>query len=522
MANYYGAVFSQGPSATSPLAISNPTFVIAVLLSALVWAEPASATNRTWTDAGSSDMNERTNWSGGRVPTSADQMIFESDASISFQPQLTASISVLGISINNSGADWSISSADPTTAVLAIGANGLAITGGGATTIAGKIDLTSASQTWNIGTAALGLTGELTGLSGTVLTLSGTGVLTLSGGATATTFLGSVHVSGGTLVLSKNPGVDAIAGTLVIGDGVGGANADIVRLTAPDQITNAAAVQINSSGRLDLYGQSETIGSLSDGSSGGGNVALGTSAVSNLTVGDTSSTTFSGTISGAGNVIKQGSGSWTLSGASTYTGSTTISAGTLTVAATSGSALGTTSAVTVNSGGTLLFDANNQVNTAAPIALVGGTIAKGNFSQGSASAVGLGALSLTASGSRLDFGSGTVGVLSFASFDPGAYTLIIDNWTGTANTVGSASTDRLIFNASQAGNLNSFAFTGYAPGATQFDLGGGFWEIAPVTPVPEPATYVAGFLAFAAIAAHQRRRILALLKARPREATTFS
>jgi len=124
--------------------------------------------------------------------------------------------------------------------------------------------------------------------------------------------------------------------------------------------------------------------------------------------------------------------------------------------------------------------------------------------------VGLGALTLTDTGSRLDFGVGTVGILSFVSFsagiDPDFESLIIDNWTGTANTIGNASTDRLIFNASQSANLAYFSFTGYADGATQFSLGNGFYEVAPVTPVPEPATYLAGALALLALGYHQRRR----------------
>ena len=44
--------------------------------------------------------------------------------------------------------------------------------------------------------------------------------------------------------------------------------------------------------------------------------------------------------------------------------------------------------------------------------LAGGTFAKGNFAEGSASSVGLRALTLTASGSRIHFGAGTVGVLT--------------------------------------------------------------------------------------------------------------
>ena len=204
------------------------------------------------------------------------------------------------------------------------------------------------------------------------------------------------------------------------------------------------------------------------------------------------------------NLLKTGAGTLTLTGANTFSGPTTISGGTLSAAANSGSALGSTSSITVNSGGTLALGASNQIKDNAPITLAGGTFAKGNFSEGSASSVGLGALTLGAGGSTIDFGTGTVGILCLASFTPGANTLIIDNWTGTANTVGTASTDRLIFDANQSGNLSNFWFSGYAPGASEFSLSGGYYEITP-TVVPEPSTYAGAALALCVLVSHFRR-----------------
>jgi hypothetical protein len=185
------------------------------------------------------------------------------------------------------------------------------------------------------------------------------------------------------------------------------------------------------------------------------------------------------------------------SGSGTYIIGAT--SGTLKVATSLGSALGTTSAITVNSGGTLLLGASNQINNTAPITLAGGTFARGDFGEGSTSTAGAGALTLSATGSHLDFGTGIVGTLTFASFSPGSFSLTIDNWTA-------AGTDRLVFYSDQSANLSRFNFTGYAAGAFEIDLGGGYYEITPVAPVPEPATYVAGALALGALAYHQRRR----------------
>ena len=59
-----------------------------------------------------------------------------------------------------------------------------------------------------------------------------------------------------------------------------------------------------------------------------------------------SSTTFAGVISGSGNLVKQGTGTWTLSGTNTYTGGTTITTGYLALG--SSTALPSGGDVTVN------------------------------------------------------------------------------------------------------------------------------------------------------------------------------
>lgn len=215
-----------------------------------------------------------------------------------------------------------------------------------------------------------------------------------------------------------------------------------------------------------------------------------------ITVQGTGNTLISGIISDNSNatgIVKAGSGLLTLTGVNTYTGPATVNGGTMLLSATGGPALSAVTTLTVNSGGTVMLGASDQVRNAAAVSLGGGTFAKGNFSEGTASAAGMGALTLTATGSHIDFGTGTVGILSFASFTANARTLTIDNWTGIAGTVGNIGTDRLIFNADQTANLSAFNFTGYN-GAMQFNLGGGFFEVVPATPVPEPSTWTAGLL----------------------------
>jgi fibronectin-binding autotransporter adhesin len=238
-------------------------------------------------------------------------------------------------------------------------------------------------------------------------------------------------------------------------------------------------------------------------------VASGYATTRNMTLGSASSTVevnpaqsymITGVISGTGSLTKNGTGTLTLTGTNAFTGDMTVNYGTLTVAGASGSALGTTASITVNDSSTLLLGASNQISNTAPITLNGGTIAKGNFSEGTASSAGFGALTLAGPGSNLDFGTGTVGILTFATFIPGVDTLAIDHWTGAINTLGTASSDRIIFNADQSANLASFTFTGYT-GAMEFNLGNGYWEIVPtgIAAVPEPSTWGAAVLGTLAI-----------------------
>jgi autotransporter-associated beta strand protein len=228
-------------------------------------------------------------------------------------------------------------------------------------------------------TLASGATLDMNGYADTVGSIAGAGSITLGasgsalqmGGAnTSTTFSGGISGSGylqkigtGTLTLS---GVNTYTGATNI-------NAGTVQLGAANAISSSSAVNVASGATFNLNSNSDTIGSLA----GAGSVTLGSAT---LTAGaDATSTTFSGVVSGTGNLTKTGAGNLTLSGANTYSGATTISGGILNISADSN--LGTApGAVTANKltldNGTLQTTATMTLNSNRGVTLgaSGGTL----------------------------------------------------------------------------------------------------------------------------------------------------
>ena len=389
--------------------------------------------------------------------------------------------------------------------------NGGALLNIGTSTFAGPINAAT-NATINAGGGILNLTGGLN-KNGTTLTIAGGGTVNITNnGITGSAPNSDVVIDNTVVVLSaaspyNGPTTVQNNGTLQLG------NSNV--LPASPQ----TALTVNSNSIFDLASFSDGVASLSgDSSAIVRNSAFGSTSTVTINPGSGVTTTFAGVIEGTnvgtqGNIDlqKNGAGTLILTGGNNYGGTTTVNAGTLIADADSGSALKSTSAITVNSGGTLMLGNNNQINDTAPVTLAGGTFSAGNFSEGTADTLGLGALTLTAS-SLIDFGNGAGAVLALAGFTPGSFTLTVANWTGTLGTVGDGTTDRLIFASDQSANLNSFSFVGYGPGAMEFDLGNGYYEITPATPVPEPSTYLAAVLALAAVGFQQRRRLRGLLR----------
>ena len=390
--------------------------------------------------------------------------------------------------------------------------------------ISGDIDVRSGNLLITVakGTTAGGVDLLISGLieSGSTaantygITKAGAGVLVLSG---ANVYTGPTTVNSGIL----QAGVASVTGSTPSGP-FGNNSAVIMANTA------GATLSLTNGGTGTANNFNTQIGSLTGGGTAGGGVTLGSAT---LTVGgdNSSPAAYAGVISGTGALAKIGTGTLTLSGANTYSGATTVSAGTVSTTlanATPGSTGGTlvnTSGVVVNGTGTLLLGANNSVNSAATVSLGstngttglkvatgvlqgnGATVAAGTVTGGTPTTAGFGALTLTGN-ATLAF-AGSSGTVVFSSFtDNGSYKLNITGSNFASVNAGNSSdgtTDRLIIQGDQSANLADFTFNGVAD-AGEIHLDGTFYEISPV---PEPATWVAGLLSVGSLGFSQRRRL---------------
>jgi autotransporter-associated beta strand protein len=313
------------------------------------------------------------------------------------------------------------------------GTGGLAKQGSGTATLTGPVSAATVSVTAGslalgganlLGdTAALAVSGgslDLANFSDTVGTfsmsggiLAGSGTLsaatsTLSGGTVAAT----ATLGGAAIVSTGNARLDgrSTASTLTLSSGT-------LVLGSAGRLAGGPAVDGSAGAGLALAG-SETFGSLA----GAANVVANSGT---LTVGTANtSTSYAGTISGAGGLEKVGTGSLSLAGANTYTGPTTVSSGTLVMAA--GGSLAAGSAVAVSSGATLAFDGfstgtfANAVGGSGGLRVTGGIVTLSGANSYSGGTVVAGG-SLVGTTTSLQGGITNDASLTFAQATSGTY-----------------------------------------------------------------------------------------------------
>jgi autotransporter-associated beta strand protein len=237
---------------------------------------------------------------------------------------------------------------------------------GGTTVTSGTLTASHANALGDAAGAVTVNTGA-TLYTGSGLTISRTGDVTVNGGnlTTDNSNSGTISVSGGNFI-ANNAAVLAVKLAGTAGLTVGGTgetylwtdssytgatviSSGQLTLGGAGAISNQSRLQIDSGAVVNLTGAfaPTNINRTFAGLTGAG-VLYG--AGGTVTVNKTSGTdTFSGDIQGAQGVIKSGSGTLVLAGASTYTGATTVSLGKLLV---NGNISGT-GAVTVDAGATL-------------------------------------------------------------------------------------------------------------------------------------------------------------------------
>lgn len=298
------------------------------------------------------------------------------------------------------------------TGSVTIGTGTLTLTGGGSIAAAnGLID----NGTFDIsGTTSGAQVKQLTGTGTVTLGAQTLGVTNASG-----TFAGSINGTGGLLLTS---GTQTLSGA----NGYTGATtitAGTLALSGAGTLSSSTPVTLASSNAtLDLSAAgAQQLASLTGAS--GSHVVLGANA---LSVGDATDTTFSGSLSGPGAFVKQGTGTLTLDGASSaFSGTTTVSAGTLEVgdAANPSALLGGNAQVASN--GTLRGHGTVAGSVAnAGIVAPGGTIGTltlgGNYSQASTGTLSIEVSPTAASQLRVGGTAALSGALHLV-YDPGTY-----------------------------------------------------------------------------------------------------
>jgi autotransporter-associated beta strand protein len=289
--------------------------------------------------------------------------------------QSTASFtSNRGVTVGAGGGTFNTSSGTLTLGGVITGTGPLTKSGTGTLTLTADSPSFTGTTTVSAGTLQIGggaATGSIAGdiVNNSALVFNRTGTLTYGGAISGS---GTVTKSGaGTLTLT---GINTYLGTTTIS-----ANGGTLQGGAENAFSANSAHTLNANTTLDLGGFDQIILSLaSAGGAGTRTVTNSGITAATLTTGGSASTTFSGVIQdgvGATGLIKQGTGTFTLSGANTYTGDTTINAGTLQGGVAN--AFSAASATTINTGGTLNLGGFAQTINA--VSLAGGTLTNGQL-----------------------------------------------------------------------------------------------------------------------------------------------
>jgi autotransporter-associated beta strand protein len=351
-------------------------------LAAAALAPPAAhAQDATWLAApGSGDFNTASNWTPAQVPTGTAFFGTSNVTSLSF----SANTTIGGFTFNAGASDYAFSNG----LGLAFNGAGIVINGGSAAITNNAGGFLSFFDTSTAGSAAItnnagGFLRFFDTSTASSAAITNNGFLdfhdTSTAGSAAITnnrFLTfNDNSTAGNAAIVNNGFLSALifdqtstAGNATITTTNGGTT----RFFDASSGGNARFIT-NAGGAVDFSGLSSsgtTAGSIEGAGSyflGGRTLTVGGNNLSTEVSGVIQDGGFSGGIGGA--LIKEGTGTLTLSGANTYTGATTVNAGVLIV----NGSIASSSGVAVNPGALL-----GGVGTLGPTAINGGTLAPGN------------------------------------------------------------------------------------------------------------------------------------------------
>ncbi len=299
---------------------------------------------------------------GGFVTLGSKILTFGTASSLSFDGVISGSSG--GVVKEGTGTE-TFTNANTYTGGTTINDGTIALSGSGSLATTGAVSVNGASAVFDINliSASGAIIGDLSGVTGSSVVL-GSKNLTFGTTTPSTTFDGVLSGVDGS-VTKQGSGATIFTATNSY-TGSTTVNSGTLSLSGSGSIANSSGVNV-SGGSFDISATTTgaTIKDLSGTSSG--SITLGSKI---LTFGTSASPTFDGVISGSGgSIVKNGSGTETLTGTNTYTGGTTINAGEISL---SGSGtLASTGTVTVGASGTLDIASASGARTIGPLAGAG-------------------------------------------------------------------------------------------------------------------------------------------------------
>lgn len=303
---------------------------------------------------GTLTLGGATSNSSGRAVVNAGTLVLDKASDNTSVQALSAGTGVVSLQINNGG----------TVRIAGTGPAQIGTTSNVLLNAGGTLDLNGRTLTLNELTGSGGVTNTLAGSGSTLsLGLGGTLAFTFAGtltdgaasGSTPGGTVGLTKVGSGTLILSA---VQAYSGDTTVSAGA-------LQLSMANQLSPSTTVVVNS--RLVLGGFNQRVGALA--STAAGTVELGSATLD--VGGNNASTTFTGSVTGTGGLVKRGTGTLSLTGNNTYTGSTAINSGSVSLGIGEAATMLASTSVQLGSGASLIF--NTSSNLAVANGLISGS-----------------------------------------------------------------------------------------------------------------------------------------------------